>query len=169
MAQDKGKDGARRAKRGRTRRIGALLAGAGGRAFARRGFRDAAVVTQWAAIAGPDFAARCMPESLRPDGTLTLRADGATALLLQHVEPQLRERIASCLGHAAVRRIAYRQQPLPPRASAARAGAAPAEEAPPRQAAPALAALPDGPLREALVRLGRRVAAANAPTPRQTG
>lgn len=168
MTQDKGKGGARRAKRGRTRRIGALLAGAGGRAFARRGFRDAAVVTQWAAIAGPDFAARCMPESLRSDGTLTLRADGATALLLQHVEPQLRERIASCLGHAAVRRIAYRQQPLPPRASDARAGPASADE-PPSQAAPALAALPDGPLREALVRLGRRVAGANAPTPRQTG
>lgn len=168
MAQNRGNGGARRAKRGRTRRIGALLAGAGGRAFARRGFRDAAVVTQWEAIAGPGFAARCLPESLRRDGTLTLRADGATALLLQHVEPQLRERIASYLGHAAVRRIAYRQEPLPPRAPAAGAAAAPAAEPPP-EAAAALAALPDGPLRDALVRLGRRVASANAPPAPQTG
>ena len=160
-AQDRKGRAARALPRGKVRRIGGLVARVGGRAFARRGFREAALLTEWAAIVGPEFAARCAPEALRRDGTLVLRADGGTALLLQHIEPQLRERIAAFAGYEAVKRIVYRQHPLPP-APAAPAAPEPAREAP-RDARAALAAVPDDALREALARLGRRVAGANSP------
>lgn len=147
--------------RGKVRRIGGLVARAGGRAFARRGFREAKLLTEWAAIVGPDFAARCVPEKLRRDGTLVLRADGPTALQLQHVEPQLRERIAVFAGYEAVKRLVCRQQPLPP-PPAVRREPAPARDAP-AGARAALATVADDALRKALERLGRRVAAANRP------
>ena len=147
--------------RGKVRRIGGLVARVGGRAFARRGFREAKLLTGWAAIVGPDFAARCVPEKLRRDGTLVLRADGATALLLQHVEPQLRERIAVFAGYEAVKRLVCRQQPLPP-PPAVRREPGPARNAP-AGARAALATVSDDALREALERLGRRVAGANRP------
>ena len=149
---------AQRLKRGKVRRIGGLVGRAGGRAFAQRGFREARVLVEWETIVGPSYAARAAPESLR-SGTLTLRTDGATALLLQHVEPQLRERIAAYYGHDAVKRIAYRQEPLPPPPPPRRVRT-PAPE-PPADAAAALAAVPDPALRAALVRLGREVAGAN--------
>ena len=121
---------ARSLPRGKVRRIGGLVARVGGRAFARRGFREAALLTECgAAIVGAEFAARCAPQALRRDGTLVLRADGGTALLLQHIEPQLRERIAAFAGYEAVKRIVYRQHPLPP-APAAPAAPEPAREAP---------------------------------------
>ncbi len=150
---------ARSLKRGRTRRIGSLIGRVGRGAFARRGFRNASVLTDWEAVVGPGYAARCTPESLRPDGTLVLRTDGATAVLLQHVEPQLRERVAVCYGYDVVKRIVYRQEPLPPPVAAV-SPPRPAPE-PPGKSAAALAAVPDSALREALVRLGREVAGAN--------
>lgn len=144
------------AKRGRVRRIGSLVGRLSGRAFSQRGFREASVLTEWRHIVGPTFAARCVPESLRRDGTLVVRADGATAVMLQHIEPQLRERIATYFGYRAVERFAYRQQPLPPPVPgpARRTPAA----VPPAAAAAALAAVPDAGLRDALSGLGRMVA-----------
>ena len=147
-----------RGKRGGARRIGGLAAAAGRRAFARRGFREALVLSEWDAIVGAEFAARCAPESLRR-GVLTLRTDGATALLLRHVEPQLRERIAAYFGHSAVSRFAYRHDPPPPRPAAPEPP--PRAPEPPREAAAALAAIDDAALRGALTALGRRVAGAN--------
>lgn len=67
------------------------------------------LMTAWPEIVGPDFAARCVPEKLRRDGTLVVRADGPTADLLQHVEPQLRRRIADFAGYEAVKRLICRR------------------------------------------------------------
>ena len=125
-------------------------------AFGGRGFHRATVLTDWPAIVGPRVAARTCPEKIGRAGTLVVRAAGAFAVELQHMEPVLLERIATHFGYRAVTRLAIRQGPLPER---------PAEPPQPRplsaDEARALddqvAAVPDDGLRAALASLGRAV------------
>jgi hypothetical protein len=90
--------------------------------FARRGFAGSAVVKDWALIAGEALATGTLPERIvypdrgRSDGTLHLRvANGALAAEMQHLEPQLVERINGYFGYRAVARIRFFQRPLPER------------------------------------------------------
>jgi hypothetical protein len=77
----------------------------------RRGFAEAAILAEWASIVGPLLSGRCQP--VRVDfprgrakgGTLELHARGGAALELQHLAPQLIERVNGYFGFAAVRRI----------------------------------------------------------------
>ncbi len=125
-------------------------------AFARRGFHRAAVLTDWQAIVGEALAERCVPERLSGDGVLTIRASGSVALALQHLEPQMLERIASYFGFRAVTRLRFRQAPLPEREVVAK----PRERPPvPPTLAASLTDIEDDALREALLRLGAEVAA----------
>ena len=125
-------------------------------AFAARGFHRAAVITDWSAIVGETLAERCAPERLSRDGVLTIRASGSVALALQHLEPQMLERIAGYFGFRAVTRLRFRQAPLP----AAKAPPAPRpRSAPSRELADTVADIDDPHLREALLRLGAEVAA----------
>ncbi len=77
-------------------------------ALRRRGFFEAGLVTDWAVIVGDYLASHCTPEKLSwPRGrggesTLEVRADGAFAPELQHLAPQIIERINSHFGFAAV-------------------------------------------------------------------
>jgi hypothetical protein len=141
---------------GGARALAALVPRVAREAFARRGFHQAAVITDWPAIVGDELARQCAPERLSRDGTLTVRAPGTVALLLQHLEPQLLERIATYFGFRAVKRLKLRQEPLPeqprPRPRAA-------EPAVPAAVEAAVAAIDDPALKEALARLGARVAA----------
>lgn len=129
----------------------------------RRGFAEADLLSNWAAIVGPELAARCTVRKLeRPrrgaggEGVLTLRVEAGFALELQHLEPQLLERINSHFGYRAVGRLRLLQAP------------APAPEAPRRPDPPAdpaeqaalearLAAVEDSELKAALGRFGRAV------------
>ncbi len=152
----------RSAKRSGARQVGSLLSGFTHGAFARRGFREPQLLTEWSAIVGPDLAARCQPEALLRSGTLRLRTDGATALLMQHMELQICDRIAVFCGYRAVKRLSFRHEPLPPR----HAGYSPGEPAarqPSPQARRVLATVADTELRAALARLGCRIAGANGP------
>ncbi len=125
-------------------------------AFAKRGFHRAAVLTDWQAIVGDALAERCVPEKLSADGVLTIRASGSVALALQHLEPQMLERIATYFGFRAVTRLRFRQAPLPQ----AEAPAKPRETPPvPPALSDALADIEDEALRAALLRLGAEVAA----------
>lgn len=88
--------------------------------FGRRGFGEAAIVTDWAEIVGPVLAKHTFPKQIsypgrsRSDGTLLLRIDSsAMALELQHLEPQLREKINTYFGYSAIARIRILQVPLP--------------------------------------------------------
>ncbi len=91
------------------------------RAGRRRGFVHAEVLTQWQAIVGPELARFCCPEKIAGHGaprwggaTLRVRVDGGIAVELQHLEPQIVERINTYFGYAAVARLSFIQGPLPP-------------------------------------------------------
>lgn len=95
-------------------------------AFEKFGFPAAALLSDWAAIAGPELAGYTAPERLKwprqpealedargqPAATLVLRVDGPRAIELQHRLPQLIERINSYFGFRAVAQIRIYQAPL---------------------------------------------------------
>lgn len=139
-------------------------------AIGKRGFAEAGLVADWPAIAGAEIAAHALPERLdfprgeRIEGTLHLRVEGPWALALQHLEPQLLERINAYFGYRALARLKLHQGPLPRR---------PGRHAPPPPPAPvdpaALAALAnevaeiaDPALRAVVERLGRALLAREA-------
>jgi hypothetical protein len=94
-------------------------------AFEKYGFPAAAILTDWAAIAGTELAAFTAPERLKwprkassdTDGegqgaTLILRVDGPRALEVEHLRPRLIERINASFGYRAVADIRVLQAPL---------------------------------------------------------
>ncbi len=80
--------------------------------YRKRGFAAAGVVNNWPAIVGQDLAQHTIPERLASNGTLRLRVDGPLATELQHLEPQILEKIASYFGYRAVHRLSLIQGPL---------------------------------------------------------
>ncbi|MBN07910.1 MAG: hypothetical protein CMM45_08770 [Rhodospirillaceae bacterium] len=88
--------------------------------FGKRGFGEAAIVTDWPHIVGATLARHTMPELIsfprsgRTDGTLKLKIDSsALALELQHLTPQLIDKINTYFGCGAVSRIQIVQGPVP--------------------------------------------------------
>jgi hypothetical protein len=84
----------------------------------RRGFAEASIITEWATIVGDDLARSSQPEKLsfpkgeRVGGVLHIRAAGGGATELQHLEPQVLERINRHFGYRAVGRLKLVQLPL---------------------------------------------------------
>lgn len=79
-----------------------------------QGFAQAEIITRWRSIVGPLLAAHSLPEKLsfpkgRESGTLYVLANSAFALELQHLAPQVMERINGYFGFPAVAQIAIRQ------------------------------------------------------------
>lgn len=131
--------------------------------FGRRGLADGAIARQWTSIVGPMIAKHSQPDRItypnreRNNGILHLRVDhSAMATELQHLEPQLMERINGYFGFKAVGRMRFIHGPL------ARPAEEPARQASPDPAQNALVArevsvVDDPELREALNRLGNAV------------
>jgi hypothetical protein len=100
---------------GHARAVSELLPAVGGAAFKRFGFVQSAIVSRWGEIVGERYARVSAPESLRfpvgqkRDGTLTLTVHGAHAVTMQHVLPEIVERVNRFFGYAAVARVAIRQ------------------------------------------------------------
>lgn len=149
---------------GRPRAIAAVLPKVTAKVLGKRGFAIAAVITDWAEIMGPTLAADTVPRRIafprdrRGGGTLHLSATGAIATELQHLEPQILERINGYFGFQAVTRLVIhhglRPRPAPRPAAAdppAGRAAGPTEDR--------LAVVEDPALREALRRLGHAVRA----------
>jgi hypothetical protein len=122
-------------------------------AFVRAGFADPALVLRWTEIAGAETARLARPIKLSDTGTLTLKAEPAAALFLQHETRALCARINSYLGREAVTKLKFVQGPL-----------APLPPPPPRRARPTEPAVtdparrfagPDG-LGQALLALARQ-------------
>jgi len=156
----KQQDGERRA---RMRPIAAELPGLVGKPMGRRGFGEGGLIADWAAIVGEEVARHAKPLRLsfprgeRRDGSLVLRVRSAFAVELQHMAPQLRERINGYLGYGAVARLKLEQGRLPrprPPALLAPQGLDPAEE---KKLAGDLGRIEDPDLRQALEGLGRAV------------
>jgi len=130
-------------------------------ALRRRGFFEVSVVTDWPAIVGAHVAGHCQPEKLTwPRGrsgeaTLELRVDGAFAPELQHLEPQILERINGHFGFAAVARLKFVHGPLPAVAAKPAPRVLSAEEEAALEAR--LSGIESAGLRAALKRLGRAV------------
>jgi hypothetical protein len=103
------------ARANRSRQVAELLPDIGRAAFRRFGFVQGAVVSRWPEIAGPRLAGVSSPESIRfpagkkADGVLTLVVRGAHAAMMQHVVPELLERVNRFFGYPAVARISIRQ------------------------------------------------------------
>ncbi len=132
------------------------------RLFGQRGFAQGGLAADWTGIVGSELAAHCRPGKLafargaeRREGTLTLRVEAPFATEVQHLAPQIMERINGYFGYRAVGRLLLRQVPYNPRAATE---AAPQPQPQP-EIAPELArrleSVEDPELRAALGRLGR--------------
>jgi hypothetical protein len=110
MAGEDGAGAPRRKSRGFQRAAAAaspLIKAAG----ASRGLAEPRLLRDWAEIAGDSFAAICRPVRLTWGGrrglgaTLVVSADGPRALEVEHLAPQLIERVNQSYGHRAVSRL----------------------------------------------------------------
>lgn len=122
--------------------------------------------SRWREIVGEALAGRSEPVKLvksRAGGaTLELRVAGPVAALVQHQAPLILDRLNLYLGPGAVARLRIVQGPLSKPATAAtaapvRRSRAPLDAAAERELAGSLAETRDGPLKDALLRLGREV------------
>jgi len=135
------------------RAVGALVPALVKPAFNKRAPATAQVLADWEAIVGPAIAAVSVPRKLF-SGTLAIACSGPLALELQHLAPQLMERINRHLGRIAVTRLRFVQDAPP-----ARVAPRPPRPAAVAQARAAVAGMPEGDLRDALEALGRAVLA----------
>lgn len=156
-----------RARRtGSLRPVAALLPKLTKKALGKHGFSSAGLIERWDSIVGDDLAGLCRPVKLsfpvgkRDGGTLRVRADGGAALELQHLAPQIVERINVFLGYRAVAHLRLVNGPVAARRTA------PAEKPPPpnseviRQTAALeqrLTGIGDDGLRDSLRRLGAEI------------
>ena len=91
--------------------LAALLPKLTRKALGKFGFSYIGLITDWATIVGPDIAKMSAPEKLtfprnkRDSGVLRLKAEGGAALEIQHLEPQILDRINTYFGYRAVMRL----------------------------------------------------------------
>lgn len=100
---------------GGPRSIADLIPRIGGAAFRRFGFIQSSIVTRWAEIVGERTAAISEPESIRfpagkkAQGTLALTVMNSHGPIIQHIVPEIIERVNRFFGYPAVAKIAIRQ------------------------------------------------------------
>ena len=157
------------ARANRSRSVAELLPTVGGVAFRKFGFVQSAIVSRWPEIVGERWAGVSHPESLRfppgekRDGTLSLVVKGAHAPMMQHITPEIAERVNRFFGYTAVARVAIRQGEV-----VSRQGSGGPRRAPPSLRAPAgpelgagIKAIVDPELRAVLESLAAGVAASS--------
>ncbi|TCD04881.1 DUF721 domain-containing protein [Erythrobacteraceae bacterium CFH 75059] len=104
-----------RPRGGPARAIADLMPQVGGTAFRRFGFVQSSVVSRWPEIVGERYSRVTAPESIRfpagrrADGILQLVVIPAHAPLIQHVTPEIIERVNRFFGYQAVSRVKLRQ------------------------------------------------------------
>ena len=105
---------------GAPRQIADLMPDIGRTAFRKFGFVQSSIVTRWSEIVGSHYAAVAAPESIRfpvgkkAGGTLQLTVMSGHAPMIQHVLPDIVERVNRFFGYAAVAKGAMRQGNLAP-------------------------------------------------------
>lgn len=135
------------------------------RPLGKRGFAEAALITEWPAVVGSMLGSATLPLRItfprgdRIGGILHVRAaSGAIATQLQHQEPLVVQRINGYFGYGAVLRLAISQGPVPPRRvrqSPSIPRLNPEQE---RDLQDKLAGIDDPELKSALASLGRHLA-----------
>ena len=127
---------------------------------------EASVMLDWPAIVGLETAERCQPRRLaRGRGanagaaTLHLTVDGAFALEIQYMAPQILERVNRYLGYAAVARLTLHQGTLDRQEKPQRRQLAPLDAPARKKLDDGLSGIADEGLRQALDKLGQAVLA----------
>ena len=150
-----------RPRGGPARSISELTPQVGRTAFRRFGFVQSSVVTRWPEIVGEHHAKVCAPEAIRfapgakADGILQLVLLPAHAPLIQHVIPEIMERVNRFFGYKAVARVKLRQGPVNPPRGEARAGGPPSLKPIPIELGDSLRDIGDPELRAVLESLAR--------------
>ena len=109
---------------GGPRAIADLMPRIGGAAFRRFGFVQSSVVTRWAEIVGERTARISTPESIRfpagkkSGGTLALTVANGHQPIIQHILPDIIERVNRFFGYEAVAKVAIRPGEVQARESA---------------------------------------------------
>lgn len=146
----------------RARSVAELLPDVGRAAFRRFGFVQSSIVSRWAEIVGPRYAEVSAPESLRfphgerANGNLTLVVRGAHAAMMQHITPEIVERVNRFFGYGAVARVTIRQGEVARRAPRV---APPSLKPAPAELGSSLRAIGDPELKAVLEALAAGVAA----------
>ncbi|GBQ55909.1 hypothetical protein AA16373_0586 [Komagataeibacter swingsii DSM 16373] len=131
----------------RTRSMAALLPHVSRPVFRKQSPAAVQVMTDWPDIVGPHLAGMTVPRRLSA-GTLTVACRGPVAMELQHLAPTVIARINTTCGQGVVRRLKMVQDlTAPPRLPTT----APRRPPPPPVQ---IDDMPDGPLKDALCRLG---------------
>jgi hypothetical protein len=105
----------RRPRGGEARAVSDLMPEIGRAAFRRFGFVQSSVVSRWDEIVGARYASVSAPEMIRfpigqkAGGTLELTVEGAHATMMQHVIPEIIERVNRFFGYSAVNNVKIRQ------------------------------------------------------------
>lgn len=105
----------RRPRGGEARAVSDLMPEIGRAAFRRFGFVQSSVVSRWSEIVGSRYAVISEPICIRfpigkkAEGTLELIVEGAHAPMMQHVVPEIIERVNRFFGYSAVAKIKMRQ------------------------------------------------------------
>ena len=150
-----------RPRGGAARQIADLMPQIGRTAFRRFGFVQSSVVTRWPEIVGEKHARVCMPEAIRfppgekVEGILQLVVVPAHAPLIQHVVPEIMERVNRFFGYKAVSRVKLRQGEVKPLRAEERAKAPPSLKPIPMELGDSLRDIGDPELRTVLESLAR--------------
>jgi hypothetical protein len=150
-----------RPRGGPARSIAELTPQVGRTAFRRFGFVQSSVVTRWPEIVGSHHAKVCAPEAIRfapgekSDGILQLVVLPAHAPLIQHVIPEIMERVNRFFGYKAVARVKLRQGAVNPPPAQAPAGGPPSLKPIPLELGDSLRDIGDPELRAVLESLAR--------------
>jgi len=156
--------GAKRYERprgGQARAISELMPEVGRTAFRRFGFVQSSVVSRWPEIVGTKHARICTPESIRfapgekSGGILQLVVVPAHAPLIQHVIPEIIERVNRFFGYNAVARAKIRQGEVKPPAASEAKTAPPSLRPVPLELGESLRDIGDPELRAVLESLAR--------------
>ncbi|EQB02733.1 hypothetical protein FHS51_002372 [Sphingobium wenxiniae] len=119
-AKNRAEAAAERPRVGGPRQIADLMPDIGRAAFRKFGFVQSSVVTRWAEIVGPHYADISVPESIRfpvgqkAGGTLQLTVMSGHAPMMQHVMPDIIERVNRFFGYKAVAKVAMKQGQVRP-------------------------------------------------------
>ncbi len=153
-----------RPRGGAARPIAELMPEVGRTAFRKFGFVQSSVVSRWPEIVGAAHARVSLPQAIRfppgekADGILELLVEPAHATLIQHVIPEIMERVNRFFGYRAVARVKLKQGAVKPASAPQKTIAPPSLKPVPIELGDSLRDIGDPELRAVLESLARSMA-----------